>query len=278
MRKWVPVVVLALAVTTLAVVSAFVAQQRRPASPTIQNETTSNNPTTPTATNSSEETEEAEEAPSPPLRPSPPPPAPVSGYPAEVSKCVGNSKRVNFSFDGGAGSHSIASILSVLDKHEVKGTFFLTGNWASANASWVQEMGTLGHEVFNHTLTHPDLKTLSNEEIRRQFRDAETIISGLTGKTTKPYFRPPYGSRDSRVWSVAWAEGYRSIYWTIDALDWQTTATDDFVKDRVISLLRPGAIIMMHIGDDITGRVLDDLLHTIKGQGYEIVSLKECLT
>jgi peptidoglycan/xylan/chitin deacetylase (PgdA/CDA1 family) len=226
-----------------------------------------------------------EDVPTQPAPPSPPPPpSQIGTYQPEVSRCVGSAQRVNFSFDGGAGSHSIQAILETLKKHAVVGTFFVTGKWAEANPSWIKRAAEEGHEVFNHTYdhaprnsAHPGLTNYTDEEIRVELRQANDIISGLIGRTTKPYFRPPYGDRNARVLAAAWSEGYRSIYWTVDALDWRAGETDDTVRNRILTRLTPGAIYLMHIGDDITGRILDGVLTEVKARGYSLVSLANCL-
>lgn len=123
-----------------------------------------------------------------------------------------------------------------------------------------------GHEVFNHTYSHPHLTQLSDAQIRSELLRAEQIIRGLTGKTTRPFFRPPYGERNSRVLGVAGKEGYQAVMWTVDALDWKesqgVTATQ--VKQRVLSSLKPGAIYLFHVGDNLSGQVLDQLISDLR--------------
>ncbi len=167
--------------------------------------------------------------------------------------------------------------MEVLQKHSIKGTFFVTGSWADQNSSLLGQISRQGHEVFNHTYTHPHLTQLSDSQIADEFRKAETAISTATGKTTKPYFRPPYGDRNARVLQAAAKEGYRSVYWTIDALDWKENITAKEVKDRIVNNLANGSIFLMHIGDDITGQILDEVIVEIKSRGYAIVSLTEGL-
>lgn len=229
-------------------------------------------------------TEDVPTQPAPPAPPPPPPPAQIGTYPAEVNRCVGPAKRVNFSFDSGSGSNSIQAILNTLSKHGLIGTFFVTGKWAEANPSWVKLAAEQGYEVFNHTYDHaprnsarPGLTNYTDEEIRVELSQADNIISSLTGRTTKPYFRLPYGDRNARVLAAAWSGGYRSIYWTVDALDWRAGETDETVRNRILTRLTPGAIYLMHIGDDITGRILDGVLTEVKARGYTITSLANCL-
>lgn len=188
-----------------------------------------------------------------------------------------SKKQVIFTFDGGSGDHSATEILETLGEHSVKGTFFLTGKWVEQNPEIARRIVQEGHEIFNHTYNHPDLTTLSLEDINWEFAKTEEIIKNITGVTTKPYFRPPYGARNSVVLDVAGKAGYRSIYWTVDALDWKPEYTEDMTRDRIMNNLANGTIYMMHIGDDITGAILDDVFTKIKAKGYSIVSLTQGL-
>jgi len=206
-----------------------------------------------------------------------PDPVPVPANWTEIVWADRSKQQVVFTFDGGAGNHSIDEILAALEKHDVTATFFVTGKWAEQNTPAMQRINTAGHEIFNHTYSHPDLTLITASEIAKEFAQTERIIKDITGKTTKPYFRPPYGARNRVVWDAAQAAGYRSVYWTVDALDWKPGISEAEVRDRVLSNLKPGTIYMMHIGDDITGRLLDELLTEIKSRGYSIKPLTEAL-
>lgn len=188
-----------------------------------------------------------------------------------------NEKEVIFTFDGGAGKQSLQAILDALEKYDVKGTFFLTGKWTEGNPILVKQISDAGHEIFNHTYSHPHLPEISDEEIISELTKADESISNITGKSTKPYFRPPYGEVDDRVRKAAAEAGYQSVRWTIDALDWEESSgrTAQQVKDRVLNNLKPGTIYIMHIGDNLTGQVLDELFIKIKEQGYSILSLTQ---
>jgi len=183
--------------------------------------------------------------------------------------------QVIFTFDGGAGTQSLQPILDTLKKYGIKGTFFITGRWAENNVELVKKISEAGHEIFNHTYSHPHLTQLTEEQIIEELNKTEQIISAITGKTTKPYFRPPFGERDSRVLAAAEKAGYRSVYWTIDALDWRESEgyTAAQSEERVLNNLKPGTIYIMHIGDNITGQILDELFAKIINSGFSINSL-----
>lgn len=197
----------------------------------------------------------------------------------EISKINTTQKIVVFTFDGGAGIQSLEKIITVLDDHDIKATFFVTGKWAETQSSALKKISDAGHEVFNHTYSHPDLTKLTSAQITEEFSKAESKISAVTGKTTKPFYRPPYGARNSSVRELAASLGYQTIYWTIDALDWKESEgiTETEVRNRILNNLAPGNIYLMHIGDNITGNILDDVLTQIESKGYQVRSLSEVL-
>lgn len=188
-----------------------------------------------------------------------------------------NKKQIVFTFDCGAGINSVQKILETAQKHNLKLTFFSTGKFAEQNPDLIKQISAEGHEIFNHTYSHPHLTQITDEQIKEELDKTEQIISGLTGTTTKPFFRPPYGDRNEHVLNIAGQDGFQSVYWTLDALDWETGKTAGEVKQRIYSNLKPGEIILMHVGDDITGNILDEVFTYIKNQGYKIVNLTEGL-
>jgi peptidoglycan/xylan/chitin deacetylase (PgdA/CDA1 family) len=193
----------------------------------------------------------------------------------EISRINTTDKIVIFTFDGGSGTQSLERILEILDEYNLKGTFFLTGKWAESNPEYTKSIGDAGHEIFNHTYSHPDLATVTDEEIIDELETGNEKISEITGETTKPFFRPPYGSRNLHIREIAESLGYQDVYWTIDALDWKesTGTTAEYVKSRILDNLAPGNIYLMHIGDNITGNVLEEVILEIQNRGYTIMSL-----
>lgn len=190
-----------------------------------------------------------------------------------------SKKQVIFTFDAGAGTQSMQKILDVLKKYNVTGTFFITGKWAEANKEYIKTISSNNYEIYNHTYNHPYLTKISDEDIIKELKTTEDLIYSLTGKSTKPFFRAPYGDRNNHVLSVTANQGYRSVYWTVDALDWKESSgeTSDQVKDIIYKNLKPGCIYLMHIGDNITGQILDEVFQHVIAQGYSIKSLSQGL-
>jgi len=155
------------------------------------------------------------------------PPAPLPEVPAgEPSRLVVHGDRscmqVALTYDAGSGAAGAEAILDVLKKHGVTVTFFLTGKWAEQYPDLARRIALDGHEVGNHSYSHPDLTTLSDEEVLRQIRDAEEAITAATGRPPAPLFREPYGAYSDHERRLVRQAGYSySIYWEVDTLDWQ---------------------------------------------------------
>ncbi len=210
-----------------------------------------------------------------------PPPLPRSPSAAtdrrEISRGDQTKKQLIFTFDGGSGDGSTKEILETLAKHKVKGTFFFTGGWMKENPAWVKKIVAEGHEIFNHSYSHPYFTKITDTQIAEELKKMDDLLFELAGVRTQPYYRAPYGDRDARVNDAAFAAGYQHIYWSVDSLDWREGETTETIWNRVMPNIHNGAIILMHVGNPVTGHVLDRMFTTLEGQGYKLVSLTQGL-
>ena len=181
-------------------------------------------------------------------------------------------------FDAGAGKQSLDSILETLREYNIKASFFVTGQWVEKFPDGLRSIANAGHAIYNHTYSHPHFATLSDDDIKNELEKTDTLIKSIVGFDSKPYFRAPYGERNQRVLAVAASLGYRHAYWTIDAWDWKEGITAGEVKSRILQNVKPGTIYLMHVGDDISGAILPEIIQSIKKQGYEIVPLNQGAT
>src|SRR5204863_3303230 len=122
-----------------------------------------------------------------------------------------------------------------------------------------------------HSYSHPDFTTLTDSQITQEMEKAENVLKSITGKTTKPLMRMPFGARDRRVWQVVGNAGYRSVYWTLDGADWRDGWTAAMVRDRVLREVGNGFIVVDHSSPPATADALDEIIRTLKERGYQIV-------
>jgi peptidoglycan/xylan/chitin deacetylase (PgdA/CDA1 family) len=226
-------------------------------------------------------------SPEPPVTPQPPPAAPfpqaLLGQDVEV--LLGAGRVVALTFDAGANSAGLPKILQGLANAGVPASFFLTGNWAAANPGGVSAIVAAGHRVGNHSMTHPGFTGLPDDGIAAEMRGAEQAILA-TGADPKPFFRFPFGERDARTIAAVNNLGYVPVRWTVDTLGWKGTSggiTAQIVADRALSALRPGEIVLMHIGsnpDDGTtldADALPQIIDRVRQAGYSFVTLDNLL-
>lgn len=196
----------------------------------------------------------------------------------EVARITTPKKLVALTFDAGSSSKPVPSILRTLASQNLRCTFFLVGQWVERNPELAKQIAEAGHEIGNHSWSHPEFTSLSDERIREELLRTEEIIQQVCKLSTKPLFRPPYGARDQRVRQIVAEEGYLTIYWSVDSWDSvKKDITPQTITERVMSRIRPGAIVLMHCGSEATAQALPQLLNALDSQGYQVVTVTELL-
>ena len=189
---------------------------------------------------------------------------------------------VALTFDAGANADGVASILATLQSYGVPATFFLTGNFVTDFPAAARAVAAAGERIGNHTLSHPYLTQLSDTAVRQQIVAGAQQVRAVTGKDPAPLFRFPFGDSDARTIAIANQAGYVAVRWTVDTLGWEGTAghiTAAIVASRVLAALRPGEIVLMHVGsnpDDHTtfdADALPQVITELRAQGYSFVTL-----
>lgn len=201
-----------------------------------------------------------------------------------VSSCRGaigtasvTKKIVALTFELAAASDQAKQVVSYLQQNKIPASFFSSGTFAEANPDFVKSVATAGFAVYNRGHKTVDMTTLSKEDIVASLSSTDQRISDATGQSTKPIFRPPYGSVSDGLVTTAKDEGYCVITWTVDGLDWQNGVTADQVTQRVVDKLQAGAIIDLHAGYDVTLAVVMSIVGQLKTKGYTPVSLATLL-
>lgn len=185
---------------------------------------------------------------------------------------------VVLTFDAGSDLGHTYRILEILRTHGIKATFFLTGRWVDDHPQAARDIVAAGHELGNHTYSHPDLTAISDAEVQDQLARAATSIERATG-LKQSLFRPPFGAYDQRVLDLVGRAGFDwTVMWTVDSLDWKEIPAAE-IRARVLNALRPGAIVLMHLGSGTqTPQALELLIQDFRHRGYQMATVGGLLT
>ena len=199
-------------------------------------------------------------------------------FPGEFAHGDKSSRQIALTFDAGASSAPTPEILDTLTKHNVHATFFLTGKWMKKNPGLTRRIAAEGHIIGNHTYNHRSLTELDSGEITKEVEKTDQLVMDLTGQSTKPLLRVPYGARDKRVLSVLNELGYTSVYWDLDSWDSvKAGITSTEIEERILGKVRNGSVILMHCGSQASADALDSMLDKLEAAGYEPVTINELM-
>lgn len=225
-------------------------------------------------------------APDPTPEPEPEPePEPAQTLPeqpmGEPSRLITNGSRtckaIAFTYDAGSGADGAAAILDVLKKHQIKSTFFLTGKWAEKYPDLARRIADEGHEIGNHTYSHPDLTKIPPEEAIKNIQDGEEAIRRITGLDPRPLLREPYGAFSDAERRTVRQAGYSySIYWDVDTLDWQFPGVETLVA-RLTEKPKNGSIVLMHMNVADTAIASDRAIDYWTAKGYTFTTVSRLL-
>ena len=186
-----------------------------------------------------------------------------------------DDKVIAISFDASWGADKTIAILDILDQYDVKTTFFLVGGWVDKYPDMVREIAARGHEIGNHSNTHPQMSKLSESAIQKELSDMSDKVQALTG-VRPTLFRPPYGDYNDRVIQVARREGYEAVQWSIDSLDWKDRGTQDIIKQCTYRV-DPGDIVLFHNDSNDIVNALPTVIQHYQGLGYKIIPVSQIL-
>lgn len=196
-----------------------------------------------------------------------------------VTKGNTTSKVVALTFDDGSDGTNINKILGTLKTNNVKATFFLTGSGINHHPSWIRNIANAGHQVGNHSYSHPDFTKISIAAMQSELARTETAYKNVTGKSTKPIFRAPFGASNATVLKGVGDAGYtHTIQWNIDTIDWRGLSSTE-ITNKVVNNIVPGSIVLMHTGAGASGTpgALPGMISKLKAKGYKFVTVSELL-
>ena len=185
--------------------------------------------------------------------------------------------KISLSFDVAWGNEDVDIILDILAKHDVKATFFITGEWVRKYPDDVKAIAAAGHDLGNHGENHKHMSQLTAEDCRDEILKLHNRVKELTGKDMN-LFRPPYGDYNNTVVGSARECGYYTVQWDVDSLDWRDYGVNDIVKRCTQNKnLGNGSIILLHSGAKYTSEALEEVITGLKNQGYELVPVSDLI-
>jgi peptidoglycan/xylan/chitin deacetylase (PgdA/CDA1 family) len=195
----------------------------------------------------------------------------------EVYRIQTREKVVALTFDDAWIDANLKSILATLKADGVKATFFPTGYGVESSPELARQIAADGHELGSHSYTHSKLEAMTTAELLIQIQMTEEAFSSVGLPDPVPLFRAPWGEVNSKVLKVLGGEGYANIMWTARGGDTVAHRSPAQVTVTIMNDVRPGVIIVMHTGNDVTPKALPELIRRIKAAGYRFVTLGEAL-
>lgn len=184
-------------------------------------------------------------------------------------------KTVAISFDAAWGNEDTQALIDILQRHQVKTTFFVVGDWADKYPESVKALAEAGHEVMSHSAHHDHFSRLSTEQITADLKASGEKIEAITGSFPS-LFRCPYGEYDDHVIRAVRDLGMEPIQWSVDSLDWKGLSARE-ITQRVLQQIKPGSIVLFHNAAEHTPEALPDILDSLQASGYTIVPVSQLL-
>lgn len=190
--------------------------------------------------------------------------------------CVNTEEpKVAISFDATWGAAYTKQLLDTLDKYNVKTTFFLVNIWLDKFPEEAKEIVARGHEIGLHSTTHPDFAKLSEEQMINELKDNYNKVLEITGYKAD-LFRPPFGSYNNTLITVANKMGLHVIQWDVDSLDWKDLSAEQ-IYTRVTDKVKAGSIVLFHNNAKHTPEALAPILENLQAKGFKVVPISELI-
>ncbi|MDR4946393.1 polysaccharide deacetylase family protein [Neobacillus cucumis] len=194
--------------------------------------------------------------------------------PTAIYKGHPDKPMVSFIINVAWGNEYLSDMLATLKKHNVSVTFFLEGNWTKNNPELAKMIVSAGHEVGNHSYSHPDMSKITADKAREQMIKTNEIIEAATGEKCV-WFAPPSGSYRDETVKIANELGMKTVMWTVDTVDWRKPSPDVLIN-RVMSKIGNGSMVLMHPTES-TAKSLDRLITLIEKKNLQIGTVSELM-
>jgi peptidoglycan/xylan/chitin deacetylase (PgdA/CDA1 family) len=183
---------------------------------------------------------------------------------------------IAMTFDDGPSATLTPKLLDILAAHHIKATFFVIGENVAEHPEIVARAAREGHEIGNHSWSHPNFAKMSDASVRSQLQRTDDAIKSATG-ARPTLLRPPYGSITTR--EKRWIHdqfGYQIILWDVDPYDWKRPGPS-VVRSRILKETRPGSIVLSHDIHPGTIEAMPSTLDALEAKGFKFVTVSELI-
>ena len=183
---------------------------------------------------------------------------------------------IAMTFDDGPSATLTPKLLDLLAAHHIKATFFVIGENVAEHPEIVARAAREGHEIANHSWSHPNFGKMSDESVRHQLQQTDDAIKNATGKRPT-LLRPPYGSITVR--EKRWIHdefGYDIVLWDVDPYDWKRPGPA-VVRARILKETRPGSIVLSHDIHPGTIEAMPSTFDELEAKGFKFVTVSELI-
>lgn len=196
-----------------------------------------------------------------------------------INRGDANRAYMSLTFDDGGSVENVKSVLDTLDKYDVHATFFFLGSFIKQNPELVKDLISRGHEMGNHSYSHPSFTKISYNKIINELSSSAISFKNATDQDMKPYVRPPYGAKNATALNAISEAGYtHTIMWNVDTNDWKGKTSSELVS-HVLANAGNGNIVLMHTTPKSnSAKALPKMIEGLQAKGYKLVTITELLS
>ncbi|RAK11140.1 peptidoglycan/xylan/chitin deacetylase (PgdA/CDA1 family) [Halanaerobium saccharolyticum] len=187
-----------------------------------------------------------------------------------------DDQKITLTVDGAWGSNQTEALLELFKREEIPVSFFFAGIWLKNNPELVNKIIASGHQIYNHSYSHPHFNTLTKSEIKAELLRTESIINNYQDSQSEiKLFRPPYGEYNSLVIETARELGYQVVQWSLDSHDWMNPGKE-YIIERVNKNISSGDILLFHNDSNNIVEILAEIIPMLKEE-FQFVKIEDLI-
>ena|GEM_PF-722147 len=184
--------------------------------------------------------------------------------------------KITLTVDGAWGSSKTEALLELFAAEDIPVSFFFAGIWLENHPELVKKITDAGHQIYNHSYSHPHFNYLTEAEIKEELLKTEAIIDNYQQSELKTkLFRPPYGEYNQQLIKIARKLDYQIVQWSLDSHDWMDPG-ENYIKDRIKNNINAGDILLFHNNSNNIVEILSEIIPMLK-QEYEFVKIEDLI-